>query len=228
MNSKWKNFRLIGLIIYFVIMAIVFAINSATQKDLLEFARGLDPQPDPYVAEIAAQEIKPASWDSVYLPSTVPEFYEQGSWTQTDKYISCEFSRPNDYKNETSLDNSYPELHFTQWNYKREPISWAKSYLPPILQTGEFQAYGSPTYRFIDDPEEQLKLKMNATLQTKTYNDKEYFFCDESKNGSPFLLWYEGENTLLLAVEPATGSKAHIEITLDEMLAIADSVEKYN
>lgn len=228
MNSKWKNFMLISAIIYLVILAIAFAVNNAAQKDLLEVARGFDPQPNPYVAETVAKEIKPASWDSVYLPSTVPEFYEMGISTETDTYISCEFSRPMDYKKETSLDNSYPELHFTQWNYKREPISWEKSYLPPILQTGEFQTYGSQTPRFVYDPEEQLELKMNATLQTKTYNDKEYYFCDETQNGSLFLLWYEGENTLLLAVEPATGSKAHIEITLDEMLAIADSVEKYN
>lgn len=227
MNSKWKNFRLIG-IIYFVIMAIVFAINAATEKDILEFARGLDSQPDPYVVETEAKEIKPESWDSVYLPSTVPEFYEMGIFTETDTYISCEFFRPIDYNQETSLGNSYPELHFTQWNYKKEPTSWAKSYLPPILQTGEFQTYGSQTPSFIDDPEDQLKLKMNASLQTKTYNDKEYYFCDETQNGYPFLLWYEGENTLLLAVEPATGSKANIEITLDEMFAIADSVENYS
>lgn len=228
MNFKRKKSMLISALIYLVVMGIVFAINSATEKDLLEFARRIESQPTPYVAEIEVQNIKPASWYSVYLPSTVPEFYEMGISTETDTYISCEFFRPIDFNQETSLGNCYPDLHFTQWNCKKEPIPWTKAVLPPILKTGKYQTYGSQAPSFIDDPEDQLKLKMNATLQTKTFNDKEYYFCDKAQNGYPFLLWYEGENTLLLSVEPATGNKAHIEITLDEMFAIADSVEKYN
>ena len=132
--------------------------------------------------------------------------------------------RPIDYKKETSLGNSYPDLLFTQWNYKREPIYWLESITPPIIKSGTFQ---TPLY-LEDKSEEQLELKINSTLQTQTYNDKEYYFCDETKNGNLLLLWYDKENTLVLAVEPATGNKSHIKITLDEMLAIADSVEIYN
>lgn len=228
MNSKRKNFMLISAIIYLVILAIAFAVNNAAQKDLLEVARGFDPQPNPYVAETEAKEIKPASWDSIYLPSIVPEFYELGSCDKADTYISCEFFRPIDFKQETSLGNSYPDLHFTQWNYKKEPISWTESIVPPILKTGEFQTYGSQTTSFIDDPEEQLKLKMNATMQTQTYNGREYYFYDKTQNDTLLLLWYDEQNTFALSVEPGTGNKSHIKISLDEMLAIADSVEKYN
>lgn len=228
MKFSQKKFWFILLLINITVFGYNYLLSSRIQKEGLEIARKFDATPTPYVPETEAKEIKPANWYSVYLPSNLPEFYELGSWTQTDNYISCDFSRPIDYKNETSLDNSYPELHYTQWSYKKETISWAKSYLPPILQTGKFQTYGSQSSRFISAPEDQLKLKMNATLQTKTYNDKEYYFCNEAQNGYPFLLWYEGENTLLLAVEPAVGSKSHIEITLDEMLAIADSIENYN
>ncbi|KAF5073789.1 hypothetical protein DSECCO2_188290 [anaerobic digester metagenome] len=233
MNSKWKNFRLIGIIIYFVIIAIVFARNATTEKDILEFARAHESPPNPYVAEIEAQNIKPPSWYSVYLPSTVPEFYEMGISTETDTYISCEFFRPIDFKQETSLGNSYPDLYFIQWNYKREPISWTESIVPPILKTGEFQTYGSQTYgsqtlHFEDDPEDQLKLKMNATMQTQTYNGREYYFYDKTQNDNLLLLWYDEQNTFALSVEPGTGNKSHIKISLDEMLAIADSVEKYD
>ncbi len=233
MNIKRKKLMLISTIIYLVIMAIVFTINSATENDLLEFVRAHESHPNPYVAEMEAQNIKPASWYSVYLPSTVPEFYEMGISTESGTCISCEFFRPIDFNQETSLGNSYPDLHFTQWNYKKEPISWAESITPPILKTGKFQTYGSQSYgsqtlHFEDDPEDQLKLKLNATMQTQTYNGKEYYFYDKTQNDNLLLLWYDEQNTFALSVEPGTGNKSHIKISLDEMLAIADSVEKYN
>lgn len=83
-------------------------------------------------------------------------------------------------------------------------------------------------YRFEDDPEDQLKLKINATLETKIYNGIEYSFTTETQNDNLLLLWYDEQNTFALSVEPAKGNKSHIKITLDELLAIADSVEKYN
>ena len=230
MNFNQKKFR-IGLLIFSLILfAIAFALDSVSEKHyhelLLELARTHESQPNPYIVETEAKKMiipeSPGSWDSIYLPSTVPEFYELGSWAMSDTYNSCRFSRPIDYKNETSLENSYPCIHFTRWNHKKETIPWEKSFLPPILKTGEFQICD-----FERKTEEQLELQKNSTLQTKTYNDKEYYFYDETQNGK-LLLWYDEQNTFALSVEPGTGNKTHVKITLEDMLSIADSVENYN
>ncbi|WP_312060927.1 hypothetical protein [Anaerotignum sp.] len=224
MKFNQRKLWVILLLINITVFGFNYLLSSKIQNEGLEIARKFDATPTPYVPETEAKEIKPANWYSVYLPSTLPDFYELGGFTITDTYISCSFARPVDYKKETSLDNSYPYLNFMQWNSSKEFIPWGKSIAPPILRTGKFQTYGSS----VVESEEQLELQMNASVQLETYNGKEYSFTTETKNGYPLLLWHDAQYTFALTVEPGTGSKAHLEITLDDMLKIADQVKEYS
>ena len=74
MNFNLKKIRFIRLIVTLVLLAIAFALDYTTEKDFFEFARTHESPPNPYVVETALKEIRPVSWDSIYLPNTVPEF----------------------------------------------------------------------------------------------------------------------------------------------------------
>ncbi|MDD3393507.1 MAG: hypothetical protein PHG19_02535 [Anaerotignum sp.] len=177
-------------------------------------------QPSRYDPEEEAEDFKPESWDSMYLPSSLPLSYHLSMASSSDTYISCRFSQDDDL-----LALRYPPIYFTQWHSIKEVTPIENSKLPPILKTGKVQFAG-----YEDDTEEQLEVNINATLEPQTYNDKEYYFCDDTPDGDLLLLWYDEENTFALRVKIEAGpeTKAKVDFTLDDMFAIADSVENYS
>jgi len=171
-----------------------------------------------YDAEEQVKRFKPESWDSMYLPSELPNSYHLSMATKTDTYLSCRFSQDGD-----PLALSYPSIHLTQWNSIKEAMPAKEFELPPILKTGEFQMNN-----YEDESEKQLEINIDATLEPETYNSKEYYFCDDTPDGDLLLLWYDEENTFTLRIKPKTAIKAKANFTLDDMLEIADSVENYS
>lgn len=222
MRSNYKLFRTIKFIVGLILIMGPTIIDAITSENLEKSLDSLEIQPPAYIAETQAQKIKPEFWDSVYLPSTLPKFYELGRYTMADTHISCKFSRYMQDNGDTSIFSHDPSIFFTQWNYKKETIPWEKSILPPILQTGKFQMYSSK-----NKTDDQLELQKNASLQTQTYNKKEYYFTNETQNGTLLLLWYDEQNTFALSVESEPNSQGNLKISLDDMLEIADQVKEY-
>lgn len=214
MNNKKRNFRTIASILSLVLVGGLQILNTVNEKKYDE----LSSRPSSYVAEDEVKRIKPESWDSMYLPSSLPYSYHLSISTMTDTYISCRFSQNDDL-----IALRYPSIHFTQWNSIKEVMPAKESELPPILKTGEFQMYN-----YEDKSEKQLEINTNATLEPETYNGKEYYFCDDTPDGDLLLLWYDEENTFALRIKPETAIKAKANFTLDDMLEIADSVENYS
>ncbi len=221
MKFNKQKLTTIGTILSFALLT-ASQVQRLVYEDKYEELTSRSPsksQPSRYDPEKTAELFKPESWDSFYLPSILPDFYDSSSCTSTDTFISSKFSRYTD----TFLVEHYPYIYFTQWNYTREAIPIKNSELPPILKTGQFQVGG-----YVDDTEEQLEVNINAALEPQTYNDKEYYFCDDTPDGDLLLLWYDEENTFALRATPGTLSKANVDFTLDDMLEIADSVENYS
>lgn len=214
MNYNKQKLTTIGTILIFVLIATTQIINIVNEKNRDEFPR----TSYSYDAEEEAKIIKHESWDSVYLPSTLPNFYSLEVTNFTDTSISCEFYRITD----TGFAKNLPHIYFTQWNTIKETIPTEHSNLPPILKTGKVQS-GSE-----DESEEQIEINTNATLQPQTYNGKEYYFSDETPNSDLLLLWYKDENTFTLKFHPGKGNKSNENITLHEMLEIADQVKNYS
>lgn len=215
MNDKKQKFRTIASTLGLVLIATMQILTVVHEKNTDKSSR----KSSSYVAEEDAKRIKPESWDSIYLPSSLPHSYHFSMGTMSDTYISCRFSQDDDL-----LALRYPSIHFTQWNSIKETIPTDDSKLPPILKTGKVYSGG-----YVEDEcTEQLEVNIDATLEPETYNGKEYYFCDDTPDDDLLLLWYDEENTFALRVKPDTAMKAKANFTLDDMLEIADSVENYS
>ncbi len=214
MNDKKQKFRTIASTLGLVLITAMQILTIVHEKNTDESST----TSSSYVVKEEAKKLKPESWNSVYLPSELPYSYSLSMATSSDTYLSCRFSQDSEI-----LALRYPAIYFTQWNSIKETIPTDDSKLPPIVKTGNVNSGGTVD----NECAEQLEVNIDATLETETYNGKEYYFCDDTPDGDLLLLWYNKEKTFVLRVQARKGGN-DIKFTLDNLLSIADQVKEYS
>jgi|GEM_PF-2653910 len=226
-KKRMRNLTYLKIIVLSILCAVTFTMvyKNHQQLDIIRNNfRTWGSSPAPYRPADIASDLKPDTWNIIYMPDGMPVLYDIYDSSSSDEVVFLAFTRYLDDFGDPIFDGKYPNLYFSQWNSKQEFVYATGWMLPKSL----YNNIGSGR-NHAQTSESQLELRKNADVEVVFFDNNRFYITSDTYNGDMVILWYMDEYTFTLRMENGIGQNVEFlkEFSIEDLIKIINALNAY-